>query len=175
MWRCCSNVINDVVSIYRLLSTSLSVYKVVYVHIFVLFVNIIMLYYVLPLGLVSMFPFAPALCPLNFSLSPPLFLLWHSLSPSAGCSWTCWSFCLRSSRLWPRLIVWCWPTCSRLRCRVRVGPKKRTSSSTSKQMSLPRSRQCCRLVLSNINRRNGPKPLIHVLIIFSCKTFVTHV
>ncbi len=90
----------------------------------------------------------------------PAFLL--SLAPSTGCCWSCWSFCLTSSRQWPRLTVWCWPTCSRSRCSARAGPMKRASNSTSRPTSLPRSRRCCRSDMSNNDRTNVPRPLIYV-------------
>lgn len=117
----------------------------------------------LPLFLSLLCDFTPH----SFPLYPPLvsnFLppFLPSLAPSAGCCWNCWSFCLTSSRQWPRLTVWCWPICRRLRCSARVGPMKRASSSTNRLTSLPRSRQCCRSDMSNTVNANVPKPLIYV-------------
>lgn len=77
------------------------------------------------------------------SLNPALPL---SLLPSAGCCWNCWSFCLTSSRQWPRLTAWCWPTCSGSQHSAQPGLTKRASSCTSRLTSLPRFRQSCRSV-----------------------------
>lgn len=96
-------------------------------------------------------PIPPA-CP----LIPPFLLC---LAPSTGCCWNYWSFCLTSSRQWPRLIVWCWPTCSRLRCSTRLGPMKRASNSTSRPTSLPRSRQCYRS-----DEPHRPRPLMNSIV-----------
>lgn len=91
------------------------------------------------------------LIPLVSHLLPPFLFC---LAPSTGYCWNCWNFCLTSSRQWPRLTVWCWPTCSRLRCSARAGLIKRASNSTSRLTSLPRSRRCCRSDMSNSDTRN---------------------
>lgn len=134
------------------------------------------------------FSWSPPLFPLLFLYLLPTLLLSiplvshilpafpHSLAPSTGCCWSCWSFCLTSSRQWHRLTVSCWPTCSGSWCSAQARLTKKASSSTSRLTSLPRSRQCCRSDMSNSDRRNITRPLTYVTsIVKSCENFVANV
>jgi len=71
-----------------------------------------------------------------------------TLLPSTGCCWNCSSCCLISWMQWPRLTVWFSVTYSRLSS-LPMEPRK-GSNSTSRRMSMPRSKQSYRSVSREI-------------------------